>query len=275
MDYDYEHLLTVGEFAKLLNTTRATLVHYDDLGILKPAKTAESGYRYYLPTQAQTYLLILLFSECGLKLKDIKGYLASLDAKTGKQLVEQSLAQVDEQLRRLMQVKRLMESKRAMYGLASAHEYEKPFIEHFAERRYFQSTMRSASSTQQQLQTDHSISICRYVADHGEFPEYPFAARIKLIPCEDGIEAVAIAGQDQNAEIYLKPAGDYACILHKGTRYTIESMLEVLANHANEQGYQIAGDLYMTDTVNFVITNNEEEYSTLFQVRVVAQEEGS
>ena len=38
---------TTGQFAKLCSTTKETLFHYDSLGLLKPARVGENGYRYY------------------------------------------------------------------------------------------------------------------------------------------------------------------------------------------------------------------------------------
>ena len=40
---------SVQELAKLSGVTPRTLRWYDRIGLLKPARTAESGYRYYGP----------------------------------------------------------------------------------------------------------------------------------------------------------------------------------------------------------------------------------
>lgn len=43
-------LLSISEFAKIAKiaqTTRRTLIFYDQKDIFKPAKIAENGYRYY------------------------------------------------------------------------------------------------------------------------------------------------------------------------------------------------------------------------------------
>lgn len=37
----------ISEFAALCGLSRDTLLHYDRIGILKPAFVAPSGYRYY------------------------------------------------------------------------------------------------------------------------------------------------------------------------------------------------------------------------------------
>ena len=39
--------LKTGEFASLCGVTKDTLFHYDDIGLLKPARVGENGYRLY------------------------------------------------------------------------------------------------------------------------------------------------------------------------------------------------------------------------------------
>lgn len=268
VEYEREKLLSIGEFSQLLNTTRATLVHYDSLGILSPAFVAENGYRYYRAEQAQTYLIIELFTTCGLGLKELKSYLDSLDENQGKMLVEKSLQLLGEQLRKLNQVKRLMESKRDLYELAVAHSDGVPFFIHFDAQRYIRSTIRGLPASQQELQTDHSISICRYVMDHGEFPEHPFAGRMQIVEKDEGWSLSAPSERDRNTEIYEKPSGTYACIIRKGVHYSHEDVVVPLLEYVRDNSYEPIGDLFLVDTVNWVITNNEDEYSTLYQVQV-------
>ena len=269
MEYERAKLLSIGEFSALLNTTRATLVHYDSLGILKPAHVAENGYRFYLPEQAQTFLIIELFTTAGVSLKELRSYLDTLDENKGKELVEASLGLVKQQIRKLNQVKRLMESKRDLYQLALQHEDELPFIVDAKAQRYIRSTIRGLPATWQELQTDHSISICRYLVDHGEFPEYPFAGRMVITEAEDGsISLSAPVERDRQTVIYPKPKGSYVCVIRKSATYSREEVARTLYAFARENGYRPIGDLFMIDTVNFVITSKEDEYSTLYQVQV-------
>ena len=47
MSEHIQSVFTTGEFAKLCNTTKETLFHYDKIGILKPKFIKRNGYRYY------------------------------------------------------------------------------------------------------------------------------------------------------------------------------------------------------------------------------------
>jgi DNA-binding transcriptional MerR regulator len=55
-------------------TTR-TLRWYDEIGLLKPSRVAESGYRYYGPQEVDRLQHILFFRELGVELSQVKRYL--------------------------------------------------------------------------------------------------------------------------------------------------------------------------------------------------------
>ena len=38
--------IKTGEFARLCNTNKRTLFHYDEIGLFSPAYTDEKGYRF-------------------------------------------------------------------------------------------------------------------------------------------------------------------------------------------------------------------------------------
>lgn len=65
-------LLVTGDFMKLADVTRNTLIHYDNIGLLKPIKTNGRGDRFYHPFQCYTVSLIKTYQMAGVSLKDIK-----------------------------------------------------------------------------------------------------------------------------------------------------------------------------------------------------------
>jgi DNA-binding transcriptional MerR regulator len=59
---------SVQQVAKLAGTTSRTLRHYDDIGLLKPSRTGDNGYRYYDQTALVRLQRILLLRGLGLGL---------------------------------------------------------------------------------------------------------------------------------------------------------------------------------------------------------------
>ena len=65
-------LYTVSEMASLFGVSRQTLIYYDKIGLFKPAKVNDRGYRFYSPTQIPLMRLITLLRDVGLDLEEIR-----------------------------------------------------------------------------------------------------------------------------------------------------------------------------------------------------------
>ena len=59
---------TIQQLAKLSGVTRRTLRYYDQIGLLRPARTTEAGYRIYGPSQVDRLQHILFYRALGLEL---------------------------------------------------------------------------------------------------------------------------------------------------------------------------------------------------------------
>lgn len=81
--------MSVHEVAKLTGITTRTLHYYDEIGILKPTKLTEAGYRMYDDTALSRLQSILLFRELEFPLKEIKAILDSPDFDSSKAISQQ------------------------------------------------------------------------------------------------------------------------------------------------------------------------------------------
>ena len=69
--------MKVKEVAGLVGISVRTLHHYDEIGLLKPEKITESGYRLYSDRNLEMLQQILFFRELGFPLKKIKEIVSS------------------------------------------------------------------------------------------------------------------------------------------------------------------------------------------------------
>ena len=69
--------MKINEVAKLTGITVRALHYYDEIGLLKPGKITESGYRLYDKKALETLQQILFFRELDFSLKDIKEIMAN------------------------------------------------------------------------------------------------------------------------------------------------------------------------------------------------------
>lgn len=88
---------TVKEVSRLTGVSVRTLHHYDAIGLLKPAKVTEAGYRLYDDAALGRLQTILLFRELQFPLKEIRDLLETPDFDP--------MAALDDQIR-LLQLRR-------------------------------------------------------------------------------------------------------------------------------------------------------------------------
>ena len=72
-------MFTVKQLSKLAGITPRTLHYYDEIGLLKPSRVGDNGYRYYADDALLRLQQILLYRELDLPLENIRDILASRD----------------------------------------------------------------------------------------------------------------------------------------------------------------------------------------------------
>ena len=80
---------TVKEVSKITGISVRTLHHYDAIGLLKPTKVTEAGYRMYDDTALGRLQSILLFRELQFPLKQIRAILDSPDFDPAEAIARQ------------------------------------------------------------------------------------------------------------------------------------------------------------------------------------------
>lgn len=93
---------SIQEIARLAGTTSRTLRHYDDIGLLPPARIAHNGYRHYDEAALLRLQRILLLRELGLGLPQIAEVLSPVNARQSEEsALETHLALLREEQNRL------------------------------------------------------------------------------------------------------------------------------------------------------------------------------
>lgn len=72
-------MFTVKQLSRLAGVTPRTLHHYDAIGLLKPTRVGENGYRYYGEEALLRLQQILFYRELDLPLEDIKDIMGRHD----------------------------------------------------------------------------------------------------------------------------------------------------------------------------------------------------
>lgn len=70
----HQKTFTTGEFAKLLDINKDTLLYYDKINLFKPVGIHSNGYRYYTFEQFNQFMAIHSLRQVELPIKELKTY---------------------------------------------------------------------------------------------------------------------------------------------------------------------------------------------------------
>lgn len=97
-------MFTVQELAKMAGITRRTLHYYDEIGLLKPTRIGDNGYRYYGEQALLRLQQILLYRELDLPLENIRTIMGRRDPDVLRALEDHR----EELVKRIAQMTKLL-----------------------------------------------------------------------------------------------------------------------------------------------------------------------
>lgn len=80
---DDERRMHIGELAERTRLSQRTIRHYDEVGILAPART-DGGFRLYTPADEERLLLIRRMKPLGYTLEEMRALLEVVDDLTAR-----------------------------------------------------------------------------------------------------------------------------------------------------------------------------------------------
>ncbi|MDQ0272639.1 MerR family transcriptional regulator [Cytobacillus purgationiresistens] len=124
-------MFSIGKLSRKTNLSVRTLRYYDEIDLLKPAKVADTGYRYYGVDEIKKLQHITALKELGFTLTSIKEILSS--EEEGKEsrwrgYLEFELGAVAEQQRKLAEMERLLQLTRHALEMKSEVNPEDIFL---------------------------------------------------------------------------------------------------------------------------------------------------
>lgn len=236
-----------GEFAALCGTTKATLFHYDEIGILRPAHKSEGGYRYYTDKQLFDYDLISSLTQIGTPLAEIRAlkedwapqkYLDLLDRK------EREIEEKEQQLKRTRSFLARIRSRTLHLMSITGQEME---FEQCPAIRY-----RIVPADENPIQdAQKEVLKRRHSNPRGSFSRGSITLR-------EDIEAQNIrpawycfvGGEDPqpDAKTFDRPEGTYAVFYHVGEYAAIGDTIRAALARIEAMGFRLCGNVYESDT---------------------------
>ncbi|WP_025848751.1 MerR family transcriptional regulator [Paenibacillus ehimensis] len=143
-------MYSIGQLSKKTNISIRTLRFYDEIGLLKPAKVADSGYRYYSNEEISVLRHITALKELGFTLASIKELLfTEKDSQEHRwrAYLDFELATIAEKKKRLNEMEMLLQTARHAFEMKGQVESEDIFL--------FIKALRSSPDTRERFLAKH------------------------------------------------------------------------------------------------------------------------
>lgn len=267
-----ERYITTGEFAQLCGTTKHTLIHYDQMGVLTPAQVGANGYRYYAPAQIEVFHVIETLRELDMPLSDIRAYLDRRSPEEFAALMERETALLGQKIARLKQMRQLTRQKAQLTRQAMAETPGVITLEREAEQWLVCTPALPMTS-------DWNISAplaqhMRFLEEHGIVSPYSVGS----MGTQEGARAGDPAGythyytrverKPRGVEVYIRPAGTYLTCCHADGYNDLPAAYRRLLDHAAAHGLRPHGPFFEDVLLDELSVEGYDNYVLRLSVRV-------
>ena len=132
-----EKLISISWMAELTEIPRDTLVYYIKEGLITPAVTSDSGYKYFLPGQLRTLTFIKYMRRCGIHITEIRSMLKDMDSDGIFRILEERRKELAGQSRILERSLSFLAVLDEFLGFTGAHAEDLPFFADLEEKELY------------------------------------------------------------------------------------------------------------------------------------------
>ena len=272
--------LTSGAFAALCGTTKETLRHYKDIGLLSPAYQGDNGYFYYDVEQFYDFYAISIFRQTGTPLEEVRRCLQGQDAAQTLALLREQRGRLEAERQKLAHMDFVLSS--ALRNLEFG-----PVTDMVPQTAWFEAEHMLALPAEELGRIEPSpeagddvliavLERCRELCGrYGLQPDYQLGAIHSPDTEQSGIRYLYTRIKEAADCPYYreKPAGNYLYLCCRG-RWDISEGYEALSRHVREEGIRTAGPVYACDLAGFILNGVERNAVSMISVGL-AEKEGA
>lgn len=289
--------IKTGEFARLCGTNKRTLIHYDEIGLFKPAYTDDRGYRYYSENQFDVFFTISCLSKLGMPLKEIGAFLNHRNPQALKKLLLEQREEVLKEEERIRKTRQVIETKLSLVSMQEKLEnlsdsdsgskdmvrYSNPvfqpgnsqghiFQEHTQEEYLILSDPLNTSDHEAIIHT--LCSHIGYCNKNNLNIGHPYGAMLDVSELrQDHLDTYAyfftkVIDRPEGFPFHIKPAGTYAVAYLKGDYYDSEETYRKLFQWIDENSFHTGQYSYKEAVIDELAAASSEEYLTKISVQI-------
>lgn len=261
-----EYNLRVGQFAKLCNTTRDTLRHYYEIGILIPRIDENNGYHYYSSAQISSFYFINAFRMAGCSLKEISILLHDSTKEKIRDTADKKITEMHNEVERLTK-----QINTINMSLSILENYEKNkktpmHLEIIDKLCVFKTPIKHkdtalhtsdiASDINHHLERSHSIP------NINSFPVGTTISKDDLMSGKyvyNNIISIAHNSPD-NINTFALPSNRIICCYHHNQKDDISETYQQILDFAAQKKLTICSDLHIISLINLYDTDEKHTY---------------
>ena len=271
--------IKTGDFARLCGTNKRTLIHYDEIGLFKPAYTDDRGYRYYSESQFDVFFTINCLSKLGMPLKEIGAFLNHRNPQALKKLLLERREEVLKEEERIRKTRQVIETKLALVSLQEKLESNQAGSS--TEHIFQEYTPEEYMILSDPLNTNDHEAIIHTLCSHIGYCNknnlnagHPYGAMLDVSELRQGhLDTYAyfftkVIDRPEDFPFHIKPAGTYAVAYLKGDYYDSEETYRKLFQWIDENGFRTGQYSYKEAIIDELAADSSEEYLTKISVQI-------
>ncbi|MEG0692531.1 MAG: MerR family transcriptional regulator [Oscillospiraceae bacterium] len=269
-----KNFIPSGAFAKLCDTSKETLRHYKDLGILIPKYKGENGYQYYDAEQFYDYYAISIFKKTGTSLSKIKECIRHQNIPIILDTLKEQEHALAEEKRKIEEMQFIIRNSIVNMTLGLSHPTLniQPQIGNFPKEHLIAVPHNEFDIAQHQADEDAMLIsiLAKYKAvcdQHCVQTDYQLGAIIGLQ--DKGITHLytRVDKAYKNKYYQQKPAGKYLYIIQRGN-WDLTTCYDTLFSYISQNRIKVTGNIYSYDLAGFMINGVEENSMTIISIQV-------
>ncbi len=261
-----EYNLSVSQFARLCNTTRDTLRHYYEIGILVPRIDEENGYHYYSSSQISSFYFISTFRKAGCSLKEISRLIHDTSKENIRATADAKILEMKNELKKIRQ-----KINTISMGLWLLDDYEKnknnsPYLETLENFNLFKTSVSHKNDA------NHTSDIAQDIALHlkrihkiEDLSSFPMGVTIDArdLLKENYVynNVISISqSTDDNIHTFSLPSNRAVCCYHDHTKDEITATYRQMVDFITQKRLTICSDLHIISLINLYDTEEKHTY---------------
>ena len=232
-------LFTIGQFAKMHQINKTTLMWYDKIGLLKPSIIQKNGYRFYTYRQSYILEMILILRELDIPIYKIKNFLERRTSTNLEELFIAEILEVDDKIVRLISIREQLSKYKEKVG---------------ALNRINLSEIQVVNKEKEYLITIEAAKEARFESIIDKFMSTATRYQLKL------------PFQFSAKNTFIQPGGKYLRAYCKGWDNLEKRYIEIL-NYASEHNLQLWNYAY-EEGINEFFIDTFDDYITQIEIPI-------